>query len=266
MINFLKNSKEYIFFFLITLLFAYIVGLVIIAVINQRLTDISINIPTPTVNVRWPTTGPQPSSENLLNNFQPQSEKIEEGYVNLRPSPNLNYNNDDLRGFVARKEYSDCTEATSQIQQEYKEQMNRVCIFRHDHKKYLCQYGQTNYLNPQELDPINRRLYQYNYFPNMTLQDYINWLWLYREESGKLCYEHYRNLAKLNKGQALKFQKGVCPPNLNADGHPVVSSTNDSSQALGKYYQEVMKYVDIKGMTGENKDGVKGYNFSGGLV
>jgi hypothetical protein len=75
----------------------------------------------------------------------------------------------------------------------------------------------------------------------MTLQDYINWLWLYEKESDKLCYEHNRNLTRLLNGQPLTYQAGVCPPKLNAEGSMTYSDGND----VGRYFQEVMKHIGL---------------------
>jgi len=238
MLRILKEGKDYIFIFLITLLFAYIIGLTIVAIINKRLTDISINIPAPII--QWPSTVTPPITTppplNSTNN-------LKEGFGNPNPAPiNCPLRDDDLRGFGKRREYADCTETTSQVAEEKLQQMNRVCIMKHGHNKYLCQYGKTNYLNPMELDPVNRRLYQYNYFQNMTLQDYINWLWLYEKEPEKLCYEHNRNLAKLLEGKTLTYQPGVCPPKLNAEG----SMSYTGADGGGGYFQEVMKQVGLK--------------------
>lgn len=236
MFNFLKESKDYIFFFFITLLFAYVIGLTIVSLINKRLTDISINVPPPQVNVQWPNSQPKASS---IDNQDSHHEEIKENFSNI---PKILVD-DDLRGFNSQKEYHDCTEAVSQIQQEKLEQMNRVCMYQHDHNKYLCTYGKTNYINPSELDPINRRLFQYNYFPNMTLQDYINWLWLYKNESEKLCYEHFRNLEKLKNGQQLRYQKNICPPKINAEGS--FSYAKDGTHDLGRFFTETMKHVGL---------------------
>ena len=236
MLLFLKNNKDYLFFFLISILFAYVIGLTIISVINKRLTDISINIPTPQVNVQWPVGAPQPATENQ----ESEPKEILEHF-----SPNLNYTSDDLRGFNNQREFHDCTAAVSQIQQDNLDEMNRVCLQKHQHNKYLCSYGKTNYLNPQELDTINRRLYKYNYFQNMTLQDYVNWLWLYEGEAEKLCYEHFRNLQKLLKGSPLRYEKDICPPKLNAEGS--FSYAKDGTHDLGTFFTETMKYSGLLG-------------------
>jgi len=246
MIRFIKENKDYIFIFFITLLFAYIIGLTIVSIVNKRLTDISINIPAPQVTVQWPKDMVIPATSTSANTVNSATIKsptnIYEGFTPGSEAPiNCPLRDDDLRGFIGQKEYADCTEATSQVVEEKLQQMNRVCIMNHNHNKYLCQYGQTNYLNPMELDPINRRLYQYNYFQNMTLQDYINWLWLYEKEPEKLCYEHNRNLKKLLDDTGLIYQPGICPPKLNSEGSVSYSDGKD----LGKYFQEIMKNVQL---------------------
>ena len=228
---FAKDWKQYLFILFITLLFSYIIGITILSVINQRLTDISINVPTPQVNFTYPSKIPDD-----------ELPKKEVESFTMNPSTNLNYHNDDLRGFVNQKEYHDCTEATSQIEEEKIQQMNNVCLFRHDHNKYLCSYGKTNYINPFELDPMNRRIYKYNYMPNMTLQDYINWLWLYDNEnndSDKLCYEHYKNLKKIKNNKALVYQKGICPPNLKT-----CSTESGLPLDLGEYHRDMIQKLN----------------------
>lgn len=238
MIRLLKEGKDYIFIFIITLLFAYIIGLTIVAIINKRLTDISINIPAPII--QWPTSAPLiPTTTTTTTKSD-----TKEGFSNPGAPINCPLRDDDLRGFGRHREYADCSETTSQVAEEKLQQMNRVCIMKHNHNKYLCQYGKTNYLNPMELDPVNRRLYQYNYFQNMTLQDYINWLWLYEKEPEKLCYEHNRNLAKLLEGKTLTYQSGVCPPKLNAEGSMSYSGTDGNDG--NNYFQEVMKQIGLK--------------------
>lgn len=244
MYQLLKEAKHYIFLFVTTLLLAYIIGLTIVSVINSRLTELTINLPSGLTD-----SSPQPAPEKTIS----QPEELKEGYTSsLRPSPNLNYTNDDLRGFIAQKEYRDCTEETDQIQRERNIQMNNVCMFKHDHKKYMCTYGKTNYLHPEELDPVNRRIFKYNYLPNMTLQDYINWLQLYKKDADKLCYEHYKNLKKLQGGTPLRYQPGICPPNLTACGVACGGPTD-----VGKYYKDMMAYIDLD----PEKPGVKGFNY-----
>lgn len=255
MLNSFKNSKQYIFFFFICILLAYIIGLTIISVINNRLSELTINIPTPKVNIQWPGSSPQPSPQEPVASQPAMVEGfhvIQPGYHHIDPSKN-HLQDDNIRGFCPRtlKEMANCEEATSQIEFEKQCQMNQVCGTKHNHDKYSCTYGKTNYINPDHVDPVNRKIFKYNYYPNMTLQDYINWLWLWENEGQKLCYEHMRNLDKLKKNIPLKYQKGVCPPNLTVGGESCGAPKGNTQS----YFQNV---VSAMGMDVGNAP--KGYN------
>ena len=245
-----EDTKYFLFLFLVTLLFSYIVGITIITVINNRFKEISINLPP----INLPTGQPQPAEPNASS----QPETIQENFTLkpiLNPSSNLNYTNDDLRGFIAQKEYADCTEATSQIQQEKMIQMNDVCLMQHDHKKYMCHYGRTNYMNPADLDPVNQRIYKYNYFQNMTLQDYINWLQLWKDDGEKLTYEHFKNLEKLRQSKPLHYEKGICPPLVGPFKYNASSPVED-----GAYFQKMMTGIGLDLQNNCLKD-PKGFNY-----
>lgn len=58
-----------------------------------------------------------------------------------------------------------------------------VCYKNHLHvkdgKNTLCTYGVTNYADPKDMSPIDLKMFMLNYPSNMTLQDYINWLYSY---------------------------------------------------------------------------------------
>jgi hypothetical protein len=67
----------------------------------------------------------------------------------------------------------------------------------------FCQYGPTNYKDPKDMtiDELNR--FKMKYRSNMTLQDYKNWLMLYKDEVENIRQHHRRNLLKLLKGGQL---------------------------------------------------------------
>jgi hypothetical protein len=67
----------------------------------------------------------------------------------------------------------------------------------------FCQYGPTNYKDPKDMTPDERKRFKFKYRNNMTLQDYKNWLYLYKDEIENLKQHHRRNLIKLMKGGAL---------------------------------------------------------------
>jgi len=101
---------------------------------------------------------------------------------------------------------------------------NRVCCINHNHDDYKCTYGTVNFPHPRTLNGIDRKIFKVNYQENMTLQDYINWLFLFTDDESALSYEHYKFYNKLKKGGSLKYIKGVCPPSARKLNKPITSN------------------------------------------
>ena len=93
---------------------------------------------------------------------------------------------------------------------------SNVCCKNHVHIKNgrntNCTYGVTNYADPKDMSPIDLRIFNLNYPPNMTLQDYINWLYCYIGQEEQLPYNHLKNLEKLKMGKELVAEEGITPP------------------------------------------------------
>ncbi len=73
-------------------------------------------------------------------------------------------------------------------------------------------YGPTNYLDPKDMTNEERLSYKNTYPSNMTLQDYVNWLLLYKNEQQYLSIEHVKNLKKILRGEILIYSAGILPP------------------------------------------------------
>ena len=90
------------------------------------------------------------------------------------------------------------------------------CIKNHKHEKkgndLNCTYGLTNYADPHDISMIDYKIFKLNYPTNMTLQDYINWLYCYYDKEDELPYNHLKNLEKLKLGIELIEEQGVLPP------------------------------------------------------
>jgi len=81
----------------------------------------------------------------------------------------------------------------------------------------LCQHGPTNYTDPKDMTKE-----QLNRFENMedltkmTVQDYINWLRLFKKRSNDLSESHFINYQKLIKGESLRVidipRANITPP------------------------------------------------------
>ncbi len=89
--------------------------------------------------------------------------------------------------------------------------IQNICFKNHLHNKE-CSYGNTNYADPRTMSDIDKRSFVLNYPPNMTMQDYVNWLYCFMGKEDQLPYNHLKNLEKLKKNIPLVKEEGVCPP------------------------------------------------------
>lgn len=67
----------------------------------------------------------------------------------------------------------------------------------------FCQYGPTNYKDPKDMTPEELDRFKYKYRNNFTLQDYKNWLMLYKDDAQHLRHHHRENLKILLRGGQL---------------------------------------------------------------
>ena len=97
---------------------------------------------------------------------------------------------------------------------EIENKKTQTCIKNHEHNKNgdYCNYGVTNYADPHDMSEIDYKIFMLNYPPNMTLQDYVNWLYCFSGKENELPYNHLKNLEKLKSNIELVEQEGVLPP------------------------------------------------------
>lgn len=69
----------------------------------------------------------------------------------------------------------------------------------------FCQNGPTNYPDPMSMSEAHRIYFASKYHRNMTVQDYINWLFL-QEDGKQLSIQHFKNLKKIKSGGTLTEQ------------------------------------------------------------
>lgn len=70
----------------------------------------------------------------------------------------------------------------------------------------FCNLGPTVYKDPKDMIPEERERFKLKFRSNMTLQDYKNWLMLYKDEIENLRQRHRRNLLKLMRGGQLNLK------------------------------------------------------------
>lgn len=64
----------------------------------------------------------------------------------------------------------------------------------------FCHYGPVNYRDPKDMSEAERHRFKSKYRSNMTLQDYKNWLMLYKDDPEQLNEDHRKNLMTLLRG------------------------------------------------------------------
>ena len=151
-------------------------------------------------------------------NLKPKT-KIDEEYMKLfgGKGPFSSKSGPSPTGFAAL-EQDDQGRSAWNFDYERNDQVRNLCFRNHTHGKGAkeCQYGPTNYADPRPMRLIEKRTFTLNYPPNMTMQDYVNWLYCFANGGeDQLPYNHLKNLEKLKRGIPLVKEEGVCPPSGN---------------------------------------------------
>jgi hypothetical protein len=238
--NFLNISM----IFLITIVIAFLFGIVLISVIDNRLTNIKLNIPKQDIIIKYPIehfadkkTDMDKKKEQTNEQTKEQTEEKKTELIKWKAydAPIKNITDDTLKGFdqnVDNKEpiiekFNDLADKNKQDQ---------VCYQNHEHNKNktsaTCVYGVTNYADPIDMSPLDKKIFMTNYPPNMTMQDYINWLYTYIGLEDQLSYTHLKNLEKLKNGKKLIEKKGICPP------PPMYNPPNNAKDYFEKLYND----------------------------
>lgn len=196
--------QEYSNFFIIcagVLLIAYLVGLTIINIVDTRLNRLQINMPE------------MPVYENFVTQLNETLAKIKDTPVDKNvPEGDIEQR---IRGYTP----TPYTELDRQMiaKDLWNAGRSTACFKNHNHMKSQgkdCTFGPCNTVDPQKMSPVDKEFFKRTYLPiNMTLQDYVNWLWLYADgDESQLPYEHLKNLEKLKRGEKLRYEKGILPP------------------------------------------------------
>ena len=286
-----------VFVFIITVLIAYLFGLIIINIIDNRLSKLSMNM-----NI---------SKESFTNNNNDEDNDKDNYKYNNKSNIEISTKKvyDYNKGKVQKKyafdeEYYNQMTKDSMIegfseqptfkQWDIEKKKTQVCIKNHKHEKrgtnLSCTYGVTNYADPSDMSVVDLRIFSLNYPPNMTLQDYINWLHCYYDKEDELPYNHLKNLQKLKSGIELVAEDGVLPPPayyyppLNAKDYfekmyndvnefNIAPPLNSQTASMLGYncdeYSEFSQNFDVYGSTGtirncelaEKKNAKKLYNY-----
>lgn len=245
-----------IFFFVIIL--AMVFGMTIVNVVDKRLSEVTIKIPKQEVVVNMPND-PSSSSSSSSSPSSPSSSSS-------TPSPYSNFST--VEGFTSdhtlHTKPQKPSSPPSPPSQKPKVDQNltpftngneSVCTKQHAHGSGVggfCQYGPTNYAYPQDMSSTDRQIFKMTYPANMTLQDYINWLWLYQNTPDLLTKDHRKNFEALKRGMVLSYSD-------------MPSSKNSPPLNSKKYFD---KLYDLSGQINwrlplnMDTNGLLGYNYT----
>ncbi len=176
-----------------------------------------------------------------------------------------------VNGFSQIELNNDNNSSVWNFDYEKHDAIKNICFINHNHTKD-CTYGNTNYADPRTMNTIEKRTFTLNYPQNMTMQDYVNWLYCFIGKEDQLPYNHLKNLEKLKRNIPLIKEDGVCPPpaqyfppidsekyfqNMyNAKNHeiaiaPKLNSTTGSLMPSNyNQYSEFSQNFDVYGSTG----------------
>lgn len=227
MFSWITNTLIFFFVIIMTMIF----GMTIVNVVDKRLSEVTIKIP----------------KQNVVVNF-PDQNVGEEGFTSdhtLHSKPKL------LQKEINKYK----NEEESHVPQTPFTNGESVCSKKHAHGAGvggLCQYGPTNYAYPPDMSPTDRQVFKSTYPDNMTLQDYINWLWLYDETPDNLTEDHRKNFEALKRGMVLSYSD--MPSSKN-------SPPLNSQQYFDKLY-DLSGKVNWRLPLNMDTNGLLGYNFT----
>lgn len=278
-----QNLLYTIIFIIFILILFYFTGLSLINIVDNKLKNIKIDVNYNNIQesfdnnkiIKKDTKDTKDTYEEIeISNFKKYN------FLNGNEINNEKFNNKNYK-FIKNKKNKIEGFSIDPLN-EFKEwniekKKTQICIKNHVHNKdgrdLNCTYGVTNYADPQDMSPFDLNLFQLNYPPNMTLQDYINWLYCFINKEDQLPYNHLKNLEKLKMGKELVQEEGILPPPgytfppLNASDYfnkmynnktnefKVAAPLNSTTAPMLGYnyneYSEFVQNMDLYGWSGE---------------
>lgn len=220
----------YLLILLIVILIAYSIGLLIVNVVDKKLDNITIKIPKQDINIKIDENGQQEIVENFDNHLFSENQK------------ELEHKNEPVK--------------YEMLQPDIFKKNENICIKNHIHKG--CNYGVTNYQDPKDMSYLDKELFKNSYPKNLTLQDYVNWLWLYKNNSKDLSKEHFNNFIKIKNGKILKYENGITPPAHKQT--PGLSASTNFSKIYKQFTQLENKHLSVKSSNHEDFDNYSKFN------
>lgn len=280
-----QNLFYILFFIIFVLILFYLFGLTLINIIDNKLKNIKIDINYKNNIESFDNKKIESESESKeieISDSQKYNFLTGENITNkdTNKSNKTNFDND----FYEQSNKNNVEGFSIDPLNEFKEwniekKKTHVCFKNHNHQKdgknLQCTYGVTNYSDPHDISPFDLKIFQLNYPSNMTLQDYVNWLYCFIDKEDQLPYNHLKNLEKLKMGKNLVEEEGILPPPgyvfppknsedyfnkmyNNSNEFKIASSLNSTTGPMLGYnyndYSEFVQNMDVKGLSGELKN------------
>ncbi len=295
---FSSNSiLDVLFIFIITVSIAYIFGFTLVRMMDQRFQEIQQQLPKSSeeksIFMENFENSNKKKSPNEISIYQKvDAKEFDNGTItftdvtsNIPQKPKKHDYQFDNDYYQQMNEYNAVEGFANQPPTspldwnatDHSEKIRQYCPHHHDHTKtgrsQECSYGVTNYADPKDMSPMDYNIFILNYPPNMTMQDYVNWLWCFKDKKDQLTYNHLRNLEKLELRKPLKYEEGICPPpgyyhqpmnaedyfeklyNENTKEFQIAESLNSTTASMLPYnfgdYSEFSQNRDSYGLSGE---------------
>ena len=243
-----KNIIYLFVVLLITIIMGYIFGLILLNLIDDRLNKIN----NKNINIEKFNNNNTEIANTKTYNFNDGEE--------ITKKNNKDYNFDENYYKLMNKDsiiegYGDKNNPFKEWNIEKKK--IQICIKNHKHSKagndINCTYGVTNYADPADMSPIDYKVFNLNYPPNLTLQDYINWLFCFINKEDDLPYNHLKNLEKLKANISLVEEEGILPP------PSYYYPPKDANDYFDKMYNDINEF-NIAGPLNSVTGPMLGYN------
>ena len=195
-----------IFLFLIVLIISYLIFNSLIDKIDTKLNNLKINLPSQEIKIKYPEQIENFENNNIQYNRNNKNNNNDDNDNDEKIDSSIDKNffeNNDIEGFEKLK-------GDNLKEWENPVKSSHMCYENHRHMG--CNLGVMNYPDPKDLSQMDYNIFILNYPPNMTLQDYINWLYCFKGKEYQLPYNHLKNLEKLKNGEKLIEKKGILPP------------------------------------------------------
>jgi hypothetical protein len=123
-----------------------------------------------------------------------------------------------------------------------------------------------NYQRPEKMTPVERNAYKFGYPDGMTMQDYVDWLFLFKDNPELLNLEHYINYDKLINNTEIKYEKDRTPPPskkltpLNSENY-FTQMYSEPPTMVQSDFRRVEGEVRVSTNQGSITNGLLPYNF-----